>query len=86
MRILTDAGVVDVTVRDDATATLIGKYWNAVQRFLRTGDEEAVAGFGAIHVAGYPLLTDFDLIEYYARLGELDVDGIYASDERSDRQ
>jgi hypothetical protein len=80
MRILTDDGVVDVEVPDEGTASLVGLYWNAVHGFLRTGDEDAVRAFGGTQIAGQPLLVDLDLIEYYARLGELDVDDIYADE------
>lgn len=88
MRLLTREGTLDVPITGDAEATdadgreldapsTLGGYWNAVQAFLSTGDEEHLEPFAGVRIAGYPLETDPDWIEYWAGQGELDFDDIY---------
>ncbi len=79
MRLLTRDGVEDLPVRNDAEASLLGSYWNAVQRFLATGEEEGLARFGPVQVGGKRLEVDPDRIEFWARYGELDFEDIYES-------
>ena len=79
MRILTEDGVIDTLVLDDATASLIGSYWNAVQRYLWTGDTHQLEGFEGKSINFRRLLTDPDLIDDWDRVGELELDSIYES-------
>jgi hypothetical protein len=73
MRILTTRGVVDVEVSLPLARSAIGSHWNAVQHFLATGDTDQLQRFRLLPM----LLTDPDEIERLARIGELDIDGIY---------
>ena len=77
MRILTASGVEDVELHTSEARSVVGSYWNAVQRFLATGDAEAFGPYSRTIVRGHRLLIDPDEIERLARLGELDVDDIY---------
>lgn len=79
MRVLTGEGVEDISVPTERDASLVGSYWNAVQRFLATGEEEGLARFGRVRVAGRQLEVDPDRIEFWARYGELDFEDIYES-------
>ena len=77
LRILTDDGVIDTLVVSDEVASTIGRYWNAVRRYLYTGDTEPLAEFDDTRVNFHRLLTDPDRIDEWARRGELDLDSIY---------
>ena len=77
MRILTTKGVEDVDLLTPRARSTVGRYWNAVQRFLYTGETDDLEAFRGIRIRGRRLLTDPDEIERLARIGELDVDDIY---------
>jgi hypothetical protein len=77
MRILTKRGVEDVELETFRARSIVGSYWNAVQRFLYTGETDDLERFAGIRIRGRRLLTDPDEIERQARIGELDVDDIY---------
>jgi hypothetical protein len=77
MRILTTGGVTDVELAASRTRSVVGNHWDAIQAFLYTGETEQLEPYRRLRVAGHQLLTDPDEIERLARLGELDVDGIY---------
>ena len=78
MRVLTRTGVRDIEVTDPAERSMLGQYWNAVQKFLGTGEEETLEPFKRQTIA-VKLETDPDWIEYYAKQGELDIDDIYSA-------
>jgi len=77
MRILTTLGVEDVELDTFQARSTVGSYWNAVQRFLSTGETDELERFEGTRIRGWRLLTDPDEIERQARIGELDVDDIY---------
>jgi hypothetical protein len=77
MRILTQAGVEDVELETFAERSEVGSFWNAVQRFLYTGETDELDRYRDVRVAGRLLLTDPDEIERLAMIGDLDVDDIY---------
>jgi hypothetical protein len=79
MRILTDNGVEDVELHTFRARSMVGSYWNAVRLYLWTGETEPLETFAGWRIRGHWLLTDPDLIDRYARIGELDLDDIYAS-------
>jgi hypothetical protein len=79
MRILTASGVEDVDLEDTDARSAVGSYWNAVRRFLWTGQTDELERFTHTRIAGRPLLTDPDEIERLARIGELDFEDIYES-------
>lgn len=79
MRILTKQGVVDTIVFDQSTASMIGRYWNAIRHYLWTGDTSGLKPFEGESVNFHRLLTDPDLIDDWDRVGELELDSIYES-------
>jgi hypothetical protein len=81
MRFLTKQGVDYIEVRDSRSATLIAHYWNAVLRFMLTGETDQLSQFrnryvqsGKLH---YRFITDPDLILRFADFGELRFETIY---------
>jgi hypothetical protein len=72
-------GRVDVDVPTPEAASLIGSHFNAVGRYLATGDPRFLTPFRGRRVAGVELLTDPDRIEQLAARRELDIDDIYPS-------
>jgi hypothetical protein len=78
MRILTDEGVIDTVVLSDEVASRVGSYWNAVRRYLYTGDTEQLEALDDESINFHRLLTDPDRIDEWARLADLDLDSIYA--------
>jgi len=77
MRILTDKGVEDFEVRTFRGRSTVGTHWNAVQRFLATGETDELDRFSRTLIRGRRLLTDPTEIERLARIGELDIEDIY---------
>jgi len=55
-------GLVPVDVTDSRTASTIGRYWAAIKRFVRTGNERALWPFRGnvvrVGKVAYSLLTD----------------------------
>src|ERR1700746_123253 len=59
----TSEGLIEVGIIDSPQASLLGKYWNAVERYLATGDASdlnAFANESVLDASGnrWPLLTD----------------------------
>jgi hypothetical protein len=79
MRILTSAGIEDVELRTDEARSVVGSYWNAVRRYLWTGETEDLDRFARTLIRDRRLLTDPDRIDRLARIGELDFEDIYES-------
>ena len=77
MSVLSVDGVADVDTRGSKVRSLVGRHWNAVQRFGLTGDLSYLTPFVTKRVGGVELATDPDLIEEYLRQGEMDIDDIY---------
>jgi len=73
-----DGGRQDVDVRSSAQASRVAAHWNAVDRYLRTGDTTALKPFRNCKVGGQQLATDPDALEAFARHGELAIESIYA--------
>ena len=79
MRILTAAGIEDVELQTAGARSTVGSYWNAVRRYLWTGETEDLDRFSRTLIRDRRLLTDPDRIDQLARIGELDFDDIYES-------
>lgn len=77
MRILTEDGVEDVELDTFQARSTVGSYWNAVQRFLATGETNDLEQYSRTRIRGRVLLTDPDELERLAQIGELDVEDIY---------
>jgi hypothetical protein len=77
MSVLSSAGVVDVDVRGSRARSLVGRHWNAIQRFAATGDVGVITPFEGKHVGGAELASDPDQIEEFLRRREIDIEDIY---------
>jgi hypothetical protein len=77
MAVLSDQGRVDVDVRGSRAASLIGRHFNAISRYLATGDGSMLAPFRGQRVGGVELVSDPNRIEQLAARRELDIDDIY---------
>jgi hypothetical protein len=77
MRVLTNVGIVEVGVSGSRQASLIGAYWNAVDHYLRSGDDSTLRGFAGRSVAGVEFETDLTVIDELASRGELEFESIY---------
>ncbi len=65
-----DASGTDWVQVDNAEASVLGNYWNAIHRFRDTGDSRGLNKFTDTTVAGRRLSVDLDEIEYWAAAGE----------------
>ena len=81
MRVLSPQGVVGVEIRSSRTASELATYWAAVERYLRTGDRSQVRAFHgrALRAGGtrYPYVTDLDLLDQLAEVGEVHFEDLY---------
>lgn len=79
----TTMGVEEIGIRRFSQATLLADYWNAVQRFLETGDSSTLSAFEGKHVTDadgrqFPLITDTDELARLASAGVFSFESIYA--------
>jgi hypothetical protein len=76
-------GVIRVSVDDltRAERSMLGSYYNAVQRVLGGQDPHAAAEFEGVEIAGLQLPTDPDVIEDLDDQRAWDIDDFYSSDE-----
>jgi hypothetical protein len=77
-----DKGLIEVAVNDSRQATLIGEYWNAVHRYLSTGDVAELEKFRRKRVADASgkrilLVTDRDELGRLASAGVLQFESLY---------
>jgi hypothetical protein len=77
IRVLTTQGVKFVGGLSDRDASTVGAHWNAVRRYLDTGEDYQLAGFDDVEIDGEVLETGIDAIEYWAIRGEVRFDDIY---------
>lgn len=82
VRLLKPDGIEVVVVRDSRTASKVGRYWNAVDRHLKTGDPAELSKFRGksfqVHGIPHEFLTDADTIEALANVGEVAFEEMYA--------
>ena len=76
-------GLAEIATLDSRAATLVGEYWNAVNGFLETGDETALARFRGVSITDasgntIQLLTDPADLERLGSAGILSFHSIYA--------
>ncbi len=76
-------GLIEVATRDSRQATIVGKYWNAVDLYSNTGDASALEQFQGEHVTDakgnpVPLLTDLHELDRLGSAGVLSFETIYA--------
>ncbi len=77
IRVLTTGGLVHLRDLDDAEATEVGRHWNAVRRYLETGDDTALAEFQHSFIRGRELAASAALVEWFAVRGEVSFESIY---------
>lgn len=90
IRVLTRDGVQTVTGLTTNDRAEVARHWNAVRRYLETGDETGLSPFddqlvGAIELphepnvvlGGYRLETDPSVIEWHAVRGDVRFESIY---------
>jgi len=83
VRIPSEGGLRDVTVRDSKQASLVGEYWNEVHTYLTKGDASGLRRFAHEHVMDasgerIPLLVDRDALDELGNAGVLSFESIYA--------
>lgn len=72
-----------IGVRDYRQAVLLADYWNAVQRYLETGDASSLERFQGKHVIDavgkeVQLITDLDQLNRLGNAGSLSFESLYA--------
>jgi hypothetical protein len=70
-------------VRDSRQASQVAEYWNAVHRYLETGDDSALRKFRRKRITDakgtrVPLLTDLDELDRLGSAGVLSFESLYA--------
>ena len=78
-----EQGLAEVPTRDSREASKIAEHWNALQKYLETGDSSAIQQLKdkTVKDAGgkeIPLLTDTALLDRLAEAGVLSFESIYA--------
>jgi hypothetical protein len=81
--ILVAKGKKEIATRDSRQASLVGGHWAAVQKYLQTGDDEALLKFkgkSIVDASGkrYRLLTNLEKLNRLASAGVLSFESIYA--------
>ena len=79
----TPEGLRETAVRGTRRASMVGTYWNAVHRYLETGDASALDEFEGKHLTDakgvkVPLLTDLPELDRLGSAGVLSFESIYA--------
>jgi hypothetical protein len=77
IRVLTKHGVQFLTGLTPRQASAVGRHWNAVRRYLDSGNEHDLAEFDYVEIDGETLETGIDAIEYWAIRGEVQFEDIY---------
>lgn len=83
LRFLTPTGQIAVRTRSAKVASDIGRYFNAVDKALRTGNERYLAGFKGRTVRHgrkrVPFVTDMGILSRLAHVGEVSFLDLYAT-------
>jgi len=82
LSVLTPKGRREIAVRDSYQASLLGKYWASVQRYLQTGDDSALREFKGKKITdasgrGHPLITDLGQLNMLGSAGVLSFESLY---------
>jgi hypothetical protein len=81
MVVLTAQGTISLTIRDSRTASKIGSYWVAVERYLQTGNTDRLMQFRGkffrVDKQAYPFITDTTVLDQLGGAGVLRFDDIY---------
>ena len=83
LRMLTPAGLIAVDALGSRPASQIARYWAAVQRYLRTGDDRPLRAFRGKRVGrgrqSVPYVTDLPTLERLEHAGEVLFEDLYES-------
>jgi hypothetical protein len=84
LKILTPDGIQTIAIRDSRQASQLGKYWDAVQRYLQTGDTWRLKKFKGTKIIDakrkkVSLLTDTSEINRLASAGFLSFESLYGA-------
>lgn len=83
LRFLVPDGQIVLAVRGSRQASVIGGYFAAVERYLKTGLDDELNKFAGkslrIGRTAYPFVTDLDLIERLGNAGEVRFEDLYAA-------
>jgi hypothetical protein len=76
-------GLIDIGVGDSRQATVIGKYWNAVDLYLSRGDDSGLNAFQGKHIIDADgkrvlLMTDIRELDRLGSAGNLSFESLYA--------
>jgi hypothetical protein len=79
----TPDGLAEIATVASRAGTIAGEYWNAVNRYLETGDETDLAAFRGVTIRdaqgnAVPLLTDTAELERLGSAGILSFQSMYA--------
>jgi hypothetical protein len=82
MKFLDANGTRAVEPANSREASKLGRYWDALEHYLRTGDDHQLRRFRRQLLrtrdkTSLPFLTDLDTINYLARAGELSFEDLY---------
>jgi hypothetical protein len=83
LSVLTPKGRSEIAVRDSRQASLLGKYWAAVQKYLQTGDDSALREFQGKRIVDasrrrHSLITDLHQLNTLGSAGVLSFESLYA--------
>jgi hypothetical protein len=76
-------GLIDIGVGDSRQATLVGRYWNAVDLYRDTGVSASLYTFDGTYIIDadgkrFPLMTDTREIDRLGSAGNLSFESLYA--------
>jgi hypothetical protein len=83
LSILTPEGRREIAVRGSHQASILGRYWAGVQRYLQTGDDVALRKFQGKKITDasgkrHPLITNLNLLNSLGSAGVLSFESLYA--------
>jgi hypothetical protein len=83
LSVLTPDGLHEVGLNDSRQASVVGKHWIAVERYLATGEDLALRDFVGVYVTDatgtrFALPTELEEIDRFASAGVLSFESIYA--------
>jgi lambda repressor-like predicted transcriptional regulator len=83
LAIPTSDGIREIALRDSKQASILGQYWDAVQRYLQTGNESSLQTFRGKHLIDAngtrtELLTDPNELNRLGNAGVLSFESLYA--------
>jgi len=83
LAIPTPDGVREIAVLDSRQATMLGKYWAAVQKYLQTGNESGLKKFRRKRITDasgkkIPLVLDTAVLDQLGSAGVLSFETLYA--------